>query len=202
MLVDPSQYRIPIVRINTQTRKRQFDDLEWGFVRNNNPLGKRVINARAETAFSKWPWKIPIRKQRCLIPADGFYEWHGPRGKKQGYRFTLRGERLFSLAGLWDYWKSPEGKLTETFTVMTISANDLVRPVHAKNRMPVILNPGDYDTWLSLDIDHPPTLAALLRPYPAEDMQVYRVGEAAKNPRFDSPDCVVPVSPDHAHDLF
>ncbi len=193
MLKDPNQYLIPVVRFNAENRRREFGHLEWGFVRNNEPRGKRMINAKSETAFNKWPWRQPIRKRRCLIPADGFYEWAGEPGKKQSYRFTLKDERLFAFAGLWDRWRSPDGEELETFTVMTTTANDLVRPIHPKNRMPVILNPDQYDTWLNPEINDPPTVEALLSTYPDDEMRVYRVGDEVKRPRFDDPLCVEPI---------
>ena len=130
--------------------------------------------------------------QNTLIPADGFYEWDGPKGAKRGHRFTLSDERLFAFAGLWEQWQGKDGTELETFTVMTTTANDLVRPIHVKNRMPVILNPDQYDTWLDPQIGDPPTLAPLLMPYPDADMRVYGVGDAVKKPGFEDPICIAP----------
>ena len=110
--------------------------------------GFSTINAQAETLISKAVWRIPFQRRRCLVPADGFYEWRKIDAKtKQPYAFAMTGGEPFAFAGIWDGWKDPEGNWLQSFSIITTDANELMEPVH--NRMPVILHPRDYDRWLT-----------------------------------------------------
>jgi putative SOS response-associated peptidase YedK len=124
-----------------------------------------------------------FKRRRCIIPADGFYEWQKTQDRKQPYYFSMRDEQPFGFAGLWDRWKSPEGELLETCTILTTEANDTVKNVH--DRMPVILHRTDYDLWLDDDPRKLSFLKELLRPYPSEEIISYPVSTLVNNVRVD-----------------
>lgn len=187
---------VAIVRQDTRERRRHFSLMRWGLVpywAKDASFGSRAINAMAETAAEKPAFRDPLRKQRCLIPADGFYEWKKLSSReKQPYNIGLKNDDLFAFAGLWDRWRSPSGWL-ETCTILTTSANSLTRNVH--DRMPVILQPQDYDLWLDPGITAPARLQHLLRPLDAALMRKYPVSLKVGNPQFDSPECAAEVPP-------
>ncbi|MDA1326075.1 MAG: SOS response-associated peptidase, partial [Proteobacteria bacterium] len=160
--------------------------------------GSRMINARAETLRSKPAFKEAVVARRCLVPADGFYEWRMEDGHKQPFRIGMKGGVPFAFAGLWERWTATaagagldEGDQVETVTIVTTLANDKLRPIHA--RMPVILPPEAFDVWLDPAND-PAAVSALLKPYPAEPMAFYRVGQAVNNVRNDDPSCIAPLN--------
>lgn len=143
-------------------------------------MGARLINARSETVAEKPAFREAFKRRRCLIPADGFYEWQRRDGKKQPFYFRLRDERPFGFAGLWEKWRSPAGEVIESCAILTTEANELLRPVH--HRMPVILHPEDYSLWLDEDARQRALLKELLRPYPAEEMTAYPVSAQVNSP--------------------
>jgi putative SOS response-associated peptidase YedK len=169
---------------------RRGDLLRWGLVPHwaeDPSVGNRMINARAETAHQRPAFRDAMRRRRCLIPADGFYEWQKQeRGKrKQPYLIRMKDDRPFGFAGLWESWGRGNERL-ETFTILTTSPNELVAHIH--DRMPVIVAPEEYDRWLN------PRFAAndvadLLCPYPAEPMDAQPVGTQVNNPANDDPSC-------------
>lgn len=142
-----------------------------------------AVNAKAETLNSKPMWKRLLQKKRCLIPADGFYEWEGIAGKKMPWRFTLKGEEPFCFAGLWDRWSDPSQEI-ETFTIITTSPNKMVERVH--NRMPVILHDSNLEAWLKEPRED------LLKPLPADEMEEHRANPLLNSPRNDSAQCLEP----------
>lgn len=166
--IAPSQ-QIAVVRMGKEGR--ELRELHWGLIPHwakERSTGYSMINARAKTVDTKPAFKALFRRRRCLIPADGFYEWRQEGGGKQPYRFTMRGE-VFSFAGLWDSWKGPDGKIIESATIIVTDANDLVRPIH--DRMPVIIDPADYEFWLDPGIQEPEALRPLLVPHPVGRME-------------------------------
>jgi putative SOS response-associated peptidase YedK len=168
--------------------------LKWGLVpgwADDPALGNRMINARAETAAEKPAFRSAFRQRRCLVVADGFYEWQKAGGKKQPYLFRLRGGEPFAFAGLWEHWEK-DGLAIDSCTILTTDPNELVKPVH--DRMPVILSPHDFDLWLDPKVQKGPELQALLRPFPAEAMTAFPVGLRVNNPRHNDADCVAPLS--------
>jgi putative SOS response-associated peptidase YedK len=191
----PASYNIapqsvqPVVRLATETGAREFALLRWGLVpawARDAKIGYSTINARAEEAANKPAFREALRKRRCLVPADAFYEWAKSDGKtKRPFAFGLRSGEPFALAGLWERWNPKIGDALETFTILTTDANEVVEPAH--NRMPVILEPKDYNRWLEptaeerLPID-------LLRPFPAEQMISWPVGDRVGNVRNDDPE--------------
>jgi putative SOS response-associated peptidase YedK len=167
--------------------------LRWGLVpawAADLSGGSRLINARSETAASKPAFRSAFRQRRCLILADGFYEW-APQtgGRKQPYYFRLRDGLPFAFAGLWEHW-ARGGPAVESCALLTTEANDLVRPLH--ERMPVILPRECFGRWLDPDCKAVPELEALLRPYPAEAMTGYPVSARVNNPRNEGPLCAAP----------
>lgn len=185
--VAPSTFQ-PIIRANRETGERELELMRWGllpyFAKSPAQFkGFSTINAKAETVATNPTWRTPFRRRRCLVPADGFYEWKtiGPK-KKQPYGFSLSNGQPLAFAGLWDAWKQPEGGWLVSFAIITTDANEAMAPVH--NRMPVILKPSDYDRWLTRDeTERPPV--DLLRPYDADKMTAHvvdpRVGDVKVN---------------------
>lgn len=188
---------VAVVRRTAQGDETEFTYLHWGLVPSwakDTSMSGRLINARAETADEKPSFRAAFKRRRCLLPASGFYEWKQENGRKQPMFIhpapAAGQDHLFSLAGLWESWHAPDGSVLESCTILTISPNELMEPIH--NRMPLILEKADYGTWL-----HPETevdeLRHLLRPYPAEWMNAYAVSTAVNKPSNDSPDCIVPA---------
>ena len=188
--IAPSQ-PIPVI---PNDGDNQLDFFRWGLIPSwtkAEDLGKyNFINARSETAADKASFKASFRRRRCLILADGFYEWSKSTsgGAKSPYYFTLKDHSPFAFAGLWDVWYSPEGDPVHTAAILTTSPNDIVRPVH--NRMPVILKPSDYALWLDSQERTPDQLQPLLAPYSAESMQSYPVSTYVNSPQNNSPQCI------------
>lgn len=166
--------------------------MRWGLVPRWRKPGQgssvAPINARAETLLEKPMFRGLVGRRRCLVPADGFYEWQRRDGRRQPYRFHLRDNALFGLAGLYD--ESPDGEAS--FTIITTSPNALVAPLH--DRMPAILRPEDEADWLSHDLTDPHAARALLRPYPAAAMAADPVSPAVNNARNNGPELIAPVA--------
>jgi putative SOS response-associated peptidase YedK len=186
----------PIVRQSRGSGEREFALLRWGLVpfwAKDAKFGYSTINARAEEAASKPAYREALKKRRCLVPADAFYEWMKPNAKlKIPYAIALTSGEPCALAGLWESWRPPEGPPLETFTILTTDPNEVTEPFH--NRMPVILEPRDYDRWLDPgDPARPPI--DLLRPYPAERMRAWPVSDRVGNVRNNDPALLEPVTP-------
>lgn len=186
---------VPVVRVlraNPETKERELVPLRWGLVpswADDAAIGNRLINARAETVATKPSFRSAFKHRRCLIPADGFYEWTKEGKLKQPLYIRKKDGQPFALAGLWEEWER-EGEVIESCAIITTTANDLMAEFH--DRMPVILYQKDFDLWLDPDVKDPTTLESLLRPYPSEDMMVYPVNRLVNNPRNEDPKCVEP----------
>lgn len=188
-----------VVRLDASGSVRQLDVLRWGLIPSwakDAKIGFSTINARAETIATQPAFRDAFRQRRCIIPASGFYEWQkaivdGKEVKLPHY-IRRRDGRLLAIAGLWERWTDPQGKIIETFTVITTSANDLIRPLH--DRMPVILRREDCRIWLD-PATPPTTLHTLLAPCPAEWLFATPVSRAVNNPRNDSPACIEGTPP-------
>ena len=169
--------------------------MRWGLVPSwakDLSIGSRMINARAETVAEKPAFRQAFRERRCLIMADGFYEWRTTGRSKQPYHITHRDKAPFGFAGLWDRWQPPGGgQPIESCTIITTAANELVAEYH--DRMPVILDLADYDLWLDPTVHEPQRLLPLLKPYPASKMVAYPVSSIVNSPTNESPDCVKPL---------
>jgi putative SOS response-associated peptidase YedK len=182
------------VRVPAPEAPRQAARLRWGLVPSwaKDPrIGNQLLNARAETAAEKPAFRTALRRRRCLIPADGFYEWQQRGGAKQPYCFRLSDDRLFAFAGLWERWQDPSGQTLETCTVLTTEANELVRPIH--DRMPVLLARNHFADWLDPNLQDSVRLLAMLRAYPAEEMRAYPVSAWVSNPRHEDSRCLAPL---------
>lgn len=192
--IAPSQ-PVAAIRVDPDTATRKLVLLRWGLIPSwakDPKMGYQCINAKAETVMEKPSFRSAFRTRRCLVIADGFYEWQ-PQGKwKQPMWIGFRDKRPFAFAGLWEHWAPPQGELLETCTIITTEPNDLMAPIH--NRMPVILAPTAYDQWLDPTFQQVEPLRALLRPYPSEDLTAYPVSTLVNNPRHDVPQCLEPVS--------
>ena len=191
--VAPTQ-TVLAVRVPAGGDKPELAALKWGLVpgwADDPAIGNRLINARAETVAEKPAFRSAFRQRRCLVLADGFYEWQKVERKKQPYLFRLRDGAPFAFAGLWEHWER-DGRALDSCTILTTGANALVKPLH--ERMPVILAPADFDRWLDPKAAKGPELQALLRPYPAEAMTAYPVATRVNNARHNDADCVAPLA--------
>jgi putative SOS response-associated peptidase YedK len=148
-----------------------------------------MINARAETLAAKPAFRKALERRRCLIPADGFFEWkRNPDKTKTPMYIRMKSHRPFAFAGLWERWHSPDGSVVPSCTVITGQPNALVRHIH--DRMPVILKPEDYEKWLDPELKDSAVLEAMLKPYPAEEMEANPVSTRVNKPTEDSPECI------------
>jgi putative SOS response-associated peptidase YedK len=198
--IAPSQ-GAPAVRL-TAEGKRHLELLHWGLVPSwakELSVGYRMINARAETAAEKPAFRKAMRERRCLVLADGFYEWQKRgRGRKQPWYIALKDRRPFAFAGLWERWHPPAAEgateaapVLQSCTLLTTQPNALVAELH--DRMPVILQPGDYDAWLDPAERDPEKLKPLLRAFPAEEMVAFEVSSRVSSPVNDDPGCCAPL---------
>ncbi|MGF1473397.1 MAG: SOS response-associated peptidase [Rubrobacteraceae bacterium] len=175
--------------------ERRLALMRWGLIpswADDPQIGSRMINARSETAAEKPSFRAAFKKRRCLIPADGFYEWQKTNGAKQPFHIRKKGGRTFAFAGLWESWREDDGPEIRSCTILTTEANDLLTPIHG--RMPVILDPENYDFWLDPDIEDAEPLGQLLRPYPPEGMEAYPVSRHVNKPSNNDPRCVEPAA--------
>lgn len=170
---------LPVI---TNLSPSKVDYFRWGLVpswASDTSFAAKMINSRAETVHKKPSFREAFRKRRCLVPANGFYEWKKETG--QPFRFFLKDEPLFAMAGLWEQWRSPDGSLLSTFSILTTEANGLMQSIH--HRMPLILPRESEHIWLQSDDEA--RLMALLKPYPEEGMDMYPVSKAVNNVRND-----------------
>ena len=168
---------------------REVRMFQWGLIPfwvSAPAAGRRMINARAETIQEKKTFRHCLQQQRCLIPADGFYEWRQEGKKKQPYYFSLSDGRLFAFAGLWDKWQAADGSELYSCTVITTQANQLVAEIH--DRMPVILRPEAETVWLDAQVRQPDVLQQVLQLYPAADMNMRKVSTLVNRPANEGPE--------------
>ncbi len=185
---------VPAVRVAPDGTAREMVMLHWGLIpfwAKDPKIGSRMINARSETAAEKPAFRAAFRRRRCLVVADGFYEWKKANGTKQPFYIRLRDTRPFAFAGLWERWKGHDDDVIDSCTLLTTQPNDLLRQVH--NRMPVILQPRDYDLWLDPEVQKPELLQPLLLPYPPEEMDAYPISRYVNSPDNDTPKCIEPL---------
>ena len=186
--VAPSQSIAAVVR---EGEGRVLVGLKWGLVPSwakDPAVGNRMINARAETLAEKPSYRRALASRRCLIPADGFYEWRKEaRGLKQPMYIRRRDGGLFAFAGLWEEWKGPDGGLLRTSTIVTVAPNELMRPIH--DRMPAILTPEDEARWLDPRSGAAAALP-LLRPFPEGELEAFPVSRAVNSPSVNDPSLI------------
>lgn len=187
---------LAVVRFNPQTRSRALDLLRWGLVplwAKDLAFGPKCINARSETIATNRIFREAFERRRCLVPADGFYEWQKQGGKTtQPYAIVPQEGGIFAFAGLWERWRNPaDAGIVRSFTIITGLPNALCAPIH--DRMPVILPKSAWPHWLGEEEATPDELLALLRPYPAGLMRAYPIGPAVGNVRNDEPGLLDPA---------
>ena len=187
---------LAVVRYNPQTRARALDLLRWGLVplwAKDPSFGARCINARADGIAAKPAFREAFGRRRCLVPADGFYEWQKRGGKTVPYAIVPEAGAIFAFAGLWERWKNPaDGSILRSFAIVTGLPNARCAPIH--DRMPVILAKAVWPLWLGETEASPAELLALLSPYPAELMRAYPIGPAVGNVKNDAPGLLDPVT--------
>ncbi len=188
---------VPIIRQDRKEPKRTFGLVRWGLIpywAKDASIGFKSINAVSETAADKPAFRDAMRQRRCLIPADGFYEWQkiGPK-EKQPYNFGMMDGSVFAFAGLWERWRDPASQVVETCTILTTKPNQLVASVH--DRMPVILKPEDYDLWLDPGVTDAARVTDCLKPFDARLMKKYPVSTRVNRPENDDPECAREVPP-------
>lgn len=178
------------ILVVANNRADRFEHFHWGLIPSwarDPAIGNRMINARAETLAEKPAFRTALRRRRCLVPADGFYEWKkDPGGKtKTPMRITMAAGEVFAFAGLWDAWHAPDGSVLPSCTLITTAPNELMSDIH--DRMPVILKREDYDAWLDPAEREADELTALLKPYLASEMTATPVSRTVNNPKNESP---------------
>lgn len=186
---------IPVVRRREDGAAPILEPRRWGLVppwAKDPKIGNRMINARGETLADKPAFRRALRRQRCLVPADGFYEWQTRTGGKQPYFIERPDANLFAIAGLWERWKGPEDEIIESCTLITTQANEVLAAIHP--RMPVVLAARDYALWLDPRVDDPEPILPLLHPSPSEFFAAHPVGGHVNRPKNDDPECVRPVA--------
>jgi putative SOS response-associated peptidase YedK len=185
----------PVAAIRQTIRSRELSLLRWGLIppwADDPKIGNRMINARGETASTRPAFRDAFLRRRCLIPADGFYEWKKlDSGRKLPYCIAAKDGTPLALAGLWEHWRRRE-EVIDSCTILTTDANDLVAPLH--DRMPAILPRDGWGRWLDPDCQDPDELRSLLVPYPAAWMRAWPVSPLVNNPRHEEPACIEPVA--------
>jgi len=210
---------VAVVRCSPESSQpeRELVWMRWGLIPSwakDPAIGNRMINARAETAPERPAYRAAFRRRRCLVVADGFYEWQRTAARKQPYFIRMQDDRPFAFAGLWESWQGPDdgrgsqekdhamplfdnqrlspSSPVESCTLLTTEPNELIQPIH--NRMPVILAPDDYGQWLDPTVQNPQPLVPLLRPFPVDRMIAYPVSTHVNSPARDDPRCIERVA--------
>ncbi len=185
---------VPVIRQNSKDPRRELSLMRWGLIpswaKDLSTLAM-MINARSETAATKPAFRDPFTSRRCLVPADGFYEWQRTGKPKQPYRFEVNDGELFAFGGLWDRWKDPSGQWIKSCSILTTTPNAVTSSVH--DRMPVILDPDSYDLWLDPGMTSVEVVSEMLRPYDARLMRCYPVSTRINHVANDDSECSAPV---------
>jgi len=192
--VAPTQKIITVIKHNNENK---LEKLHWGLVpfwAKDISIGSRMINARAETVSQKPSFRNAFRKRRCLIPADGFYEWKGEKGNKQPYYVSIPSGEPFSFAGLWETWtdkETGEESVYKSCTIITTAASESIREIH--HRMPAILDPEFHEKWLNTDIQDPKELQVIINDGIIHNMSFYPVSKLVNSVKNNDPNCIKPV---------
>ncbi len=191
--IAPTQGVLTVVAANEAKRAVR---MRWGLIPSwarEASIGSRMINARAETVAEKPSFRTALKRRRCLVLADGFYEWRRTGAGKRPMRITMASGEPFAFAGLWDTWRDPQGEAVTSCTIITTGANDLLRPIH--DRMPVILQRDQEGLWLDQDVREPEVLRDVLIPHSPGAMKAYEVSTLVNSTANDGPELSVPVNP-------
>ena len=184
---------VAVVRRSTEG-EREMVIMHWGLIPSwakEPDIGNRLINARSETVSEKPSFRSAFKSRRCLVPTDGFYEWQRLNKRKQPHYIRMGDGEPFAFAGLWERWDGQDETVIESCTILTTEANAFVRPIH--NRMPVIVEPGDYDLWLETEPDRTGALARLMRPYSGDRLTAFPISTWVNNPKNNDARCVEPI---------
>jgi putative SOS response-associated peptidase YedK len=190
---------VAVIRQNPKEPRRELSLMRWGLIpswANDSSGAARMINARSETAATTPAFRDALTNRRCLIPADGFYEWQRSGKTKQPYCFEVNDGQLFAFAGLWDRWKDPNGQWIKTCTILTTTPNAVTSTVH--DRMPVILDIADYDLWLDPGMRNVSVASDLLKPYDPRLMRCYPVSTRVNHVANDDEQCSQPMQLDQS----
>lgn len=185
-----------VIRQNPKEPRRELSLMRWGLIPSwakDPSIAAQMINARSETAAAKPAFRDPLASRRCLVPADGFYEWRRSGRAKQPYCFEVNAGELFAFAGLWDRWKAPNGRWIRSCSILTTTPNAVTSAVH--DRMPVILDRADYDLWLDPGMANVAAVSEMLKPYDARMMRCYPVSTRVNHVANDDAECSSPVEP-------
>jgi putative SOS response-associated peptidase YedK len=188
---------VPIVRQHPREPRRESSLVRWGLIpwwAKDSSGAARMINARSETAATLPAFRDAMKSRRCIVPADGFYEWQRSGKAKQPYCFEVNEGELFAFAGLWERWRDSAGTMVETCSILTTTPNAVTSATH--DRMPVILDPAHYDLWLDPGMTDTATVAELLRPFVARLMRCYPVGNRVNHVQNDDAECGCAVAPE------
>jgi putative SOS response-associated peptidase YedK len=185
---------VPIIRQNPKEPVRELSLVRWGLIPSwakDSSAAARMINARSETAAAKPAFRDALKSRRCLLPADGFYEWQRTGKTKQPYCFEMNDGELFAFAGIWDRWKDASDNAVETCSILTTTPNAVTSSIH--DRMPVILDPEGYDLWLDPRLQDVSVASELLKPYDARLMRCYPISARINHVANDDEECSTPV---------
>jgi len=195
---------VPIIRQHPKEPMREISLVRWGLIPSwskDSSSAAKMINARTETAATLPAFKDAMKSRRCLIPADGFYEWKKTGKTKQPHCFEINGGELFAFAGIWDRWKNPSGQWVQSCSILTTTANSLTSAVH--DRMPVILELDSYDLWLDPGMKNVSVASEMLKPFDASLMRCHPVSDSINRVVNDDAECSVAVEPvEVQNDLF
>lgn len=186
--VAPTQQVVAVV---SGGKRNRLGLLRWGLIppwAKDEKIGSKMINARSETVAEKPSFRNSFKKKRCLVVADSFYEWKRSDNQKTPMRIRLKSGEPFAFAGLWESWKSPDGKTINSCTILTTGPNDLMKDIH--DRMPVILTKEQEKVWLDPKEHDPEVLGSLLKPFEAEMLEAYEVSDAVNSPKNNSPELI------------
>ncbi len=188
--ISPSQ-QIACVRVPLNSKSLEIVQMKWGLVPSwakDLRMGNNLINARSETVAEKPSFRTAFRQRRCLILADGFYEWKQERNIKQPYYIHFTDNRLFAFAGIWERWEKGDDEPLESCAILTTKANTLMEPIHY--RMPVIVKPQNYALWLDPGVMEPQQADMLFQPHSPGGMEAFPVSLFVNNPRHEGPQCI------------
>lgn len=184
----------PVAAILNRDGERRLEMVQWGLIPSwakDPTIGRRLINARAETAAQKPSFRAALRRRRCLIPADGFYEWMGVKAARTPMYIRMKSAAPFAFAGLWESWRGADAAPTLSCAILTTEPNELMARIH--NRMPVILPREAYATWLDPSLRDPADLTALMQPLPDGAMEACEVSRLVNQPTNDRPECIAAI---------
>ena len=185
--------KVPVVRV--RKGERELASLSWGLLPSwsKKAQGNRPINARAESLFEKPMFRNAIARRRCLIPADGFYEWQQHPAGKQPWHIGMIDDKTFALGGIWEYWAIEGQEPVLSCAIIVTDANEMMRKLH--ERMPLIIAREDWDRWLDPDLTDAAEIEQLLKPFPAEEMRAYPVSSRVNNVKNDDAGLIEPAGP-------